>query len=206
MSGGCGEVASDKRRQFFLCPECLLIFVPERCHLTTAQERERYALHDNTVANAGYVRYLGEVAKVLDEHACYGASVLDYGCGEHAVLASILASKGYHCTPYDPLYVFPERLNRTTGRYSAIILCEVIEHCRDVRKTIADVRDRVEENGTVLIRTQCYPEPPESLPRWWYAQDPTHIAFFSTAALACVARLLNKKFRRTSVDDIYLFT
>jgi len=201
---GCADVASDKRRVYVLCPGCSLVFVPEMYHLTVEQERSRYALHNNTADNAGYVGYLEEVALVLATLVAPNVSVLDYGCGEHAVLTSILDSRRYNCTPFDPLYTFPHHPVRQNGIYAAVIVCEVIEHCRNVRETVLDINSALADKGVVLVRTQCYPEPAAHLPRWWYAQDPTHIAFFSTTTLAYVASLVGRKLLKTATEDMYL--
>lgn len=204
---GCRtEVSSGKngKRQFAYCTSCTLVFVPETYHVSSERERERYALHDNTPGNSGYVRFLTEVADVISPCLSAAKRVLDYGCGEHAVLAQLLRQKGIRCDAYDPLYYpeLPER-NKT---YDIIILCEVIEHCRNLDEVIASVRELLSSEGIVCVRTQCYSEV-SAVPQWWYAQDCTHINFFSEKALAVVARRLNRVVTVSSQkSDIFLFT
>lgn len=203
---GCTLLTMDRWRQYWYCGNCTLIFVPTRYHCSVQQERERYALHDNTVLNTGYVRYLQEMVDILDERVPAQATVLDYGCGEHAVLTTLLCEQGYRCLPFDPLYVFPEAPVQEKLRFDAIILCEVIEHCRTIRETIEDLGRKITSRGTVFIRTQCYPHPKVSIAEWWYAKDPTHILFFSYQALEVVAELLGKKLKRSDRKDVFILS
>lgn len=180
------------------------MFVPEQYHLSIELEKKRYALHDNTIGNAGYVRFLTEVVDTVAPYTDDASNVLDYGCGENAVLARLLRQRGVRCEVYDPMY-YPTVPEKTEG-YDAIILCEVIEHCRNLNEVIVFIQELLSVKGVVCVRTQCYSEV-SAMPEWWYAQDPTHIHFFSQKALEVVAQRLN---RRVTVSpqkrDIFLFT
>jgi len=201
LSHNCQQVGSDKRRCFFRCDTCTLIFVPHAYHLTSQQERRRYDLHDNTESNEGYVRFLTQVADIVEDESSSHARILDFGCGREAVLSKILRHRGKRCDCYDPLY--HHSITDTSVRYDVIVLCEVIEHCRDVQCTLHEIKRLLTDNATVLIRTQCYP-PVDRLTTWWYAQDMTHVNFFSQQALETAAHILDKKLYVTSYRDVFL--
>jgi 2-polyprenyl-3-methyl-5-hydroxy-6-metoxy-1,4-benzoquinol methylase len=185
------------------CPECGLVTVPQLFHCTPEDERCRYDLHDNTIENQGYVRFLSEVADIARSHLPQGAMVLDYGCGGNAVLSAILNRSGMRCDPYDPLYQgYPHPAEG--ARYDAVIMCEVIEHCRDVGATLRDVAGLLASGGKVIIRTQCL-APDTDITRWWYAQDITHVNFFPLRALETAAHCLGKVCVATSKEDIVIF-
>ena len=44
--------------------------------------------------------------KKFEKYITAESEVLDFGCGEHAVLTAILRSRGMTCDAYDPLYDF----------------------------------------------------------------------------------------------------
>ena len=198
----CPETDGDTRRTYHCCSSCTLVFVPEKYHYTKGQERKRYDLHDNTTGNKGYVRFLGEVAGVIANVAAPEARILDFGCGEKAVLTGLLRKRGGRCDCYDPLY--DHSLPDSTVRYDVIVLCEVIEHLRNLRDTLNTIDALLKNDGLVLVRTRCYPET-EKLTKWWYAQDMTHINFFSSRALEVAAGFIRRRFERTSFEDIFLF-
>lgn len=194
----------NEKRKFAHCTSCTLVFVPEMYHVSPEQERERYALHDNTPENTGYLRFLTEVADVIAPYVPAAGKILDYGSGEHAVLAELLRQRGVQCDAYDPLYS-PEP-PKQNNKYDIIILCEVIEHCRNLNEVIASVRNLLSSGGVVCVRTQCYSEV-SAIPAWWYAQDCTHINFFSEKALEVVARRLNRTLTVSPLkNDIFLFS
>ncbi len=202
--------------------------MPEAEWVSIDDERVRYGHHDNTRENAGYVRFLGEVAEVVGGIAPVSARILDFGSGENAVLAHLLRDQGHDCAAYDPLYgigaemladsrwrsrALPggaetregvETLPGLPRQYDVIVLCEVIEHLRDLRDELARIRACLAPGGRVVVRTQCYPSL-AALPTWWYARDATHINFFAPATLDVAAALCGLVSRGTAAPDIVVW-
>jgi SAM-dependent methyltransferase len=203
LCGSTTETLFDdpEKRLFLICPACTLVFVPEEYHISAEAERQRYALHDNVIINSGYVRFLTEVITAVSPYLNENSMVLDYGCGENAVLMQVLRNEGVACDAYDPLYSYPYPVEK---QYDVIILCEVIEHCRNLQELFQSLRMLLRPEGIVCIRTQCYRET-AGISRWWYAQDVTHINFFLLHALETVARKLDRKVVGTEKGDIFLF-
>jgi hypothetical protein len=198
----CGELAVKADRAFVACPACSLVFVPPRFHLPPERERARYALHDNTADNPGYVDYLRQFRATLAALPIVNPSVLDFGSGAEYVLTRLLREEGIDACAYDPLYgVGAEALDRT---YDIVVLCEVIEHLRDLRAELALVRRCCAPGGWVAIRTEPYGETTD-FAAWWYAQDPTHVNFFHRATLSVVGKRLGRKVAHTSGRNVFLF-
>jgi hypothetical protein len=199
QAGECSTLLSRGPRTFHLCPGCGLVFVPESEWLSVDDERARYQHHDNTPDNHGYVCFLNEIVAQVEELRLGAQPILDFGSGKHAVLTELLKTRGLVCTAYDPLY------GRThlAGPYALIIICEVIEHLRDLRGELARLRDLLGAGGKILVRTQPYPTV-EHIHGWWYSRDPTHINFFNEPALAYAASLVGRTNTRLS-KDIFLW-
>ena len=178
------------------------MFVPEEQWVSVAEERTRYGHHDNTAANAGYVRFLGEVADVVCGLTAPGAPVLDFGSGENQVLTDMLNGRGRRCRAYDPLYGLGG--DALLEQYDAIVLCEVIEHLRDLRGELLRLGGCLRPGARVVVRTQCYPSLAE-IPSWWYARDITHLNFFAPRALEHAAGLLGLGSQSTSLPDIFVW-
>jgi SAM-dependent methyltransferase len=188
LTDGCAPVPAPKGRTFLHCPSCGLVFVPELEWLSQAAERARYDKHDNTPGNAGYVDFLSEVVAALRKLRQPPARVLDFGCGEHAVLCALLGEAGYTATGYDPAYASHATLD---GTFDVVVLCEVIEHLRDLRGELASIARHLGPGSQVLVRTRLHPSL-QGMADWWYGRDPTHINFFAEPTFAVVARLLGK--------------
>jgi hypothetical protein len=202
--------AGGDRRSFFHCPACGLVFVPEAHWLTVEQERERYAHHDNRASNAGYRRFLGQVADVVVGLAAGHSTIppkvlprtLDFGSGENAVLTCLLRERGLPCVAYDPLYTDdPSPLRQ---RYDIVVVCEVIEHLRQLRQELMTMQQCLNPGAPIVVRTRCYPSV-AGITSWWYARDTTHINFFSEQALDFAARLCGRRSQRTLEPDIFIW-
>jgi hypothetical protein len=196
----CRLIHTDPRRGYFLCPDCGLIFVPAADHCSVPDEKARYDLHDNDDGQEGYRRYLGEMVDAVCQRIDPSARILDFGSGKNAVLISLFREKGYDCTAYDPLYsIGTDALSR---RYDAIILCEVIEHLRDLPAEIERMRGLLAPGAALFIRTQFYPSIDE-FPRWWYKNDRTHINFFSRTSIDKAAAMMGLTATACEIADIF---
>ena len=179
------------------------MFVPEAQWLRVEDERARYAHHDNVPSNEGYLRFLGEVADVVNGLVEPDRRILDFGSGEQAVLSGLLQARGLQCTAYDPLY--GQGNGALDDRYDVIVLCEVIEHLRQLRTELVRLAGRLRPGGRLVVRTQCYPSLAE-LSSWWYARDPTHINFFAEPTLEHAARICGLSWRPSAISDISVWS
>jgi hypothetical protein len=183
----CGSFFIDQRRTFTICNDCELVFVPESGHCSIEDEKKRYALHDNRVDNNGYVRFLDEIVDVVGSIHYPGQRILDFGCGKHAVLGELLHRKGYECDSYDPLYGIGMACH--SKRYDVVVLCEVVEHLRRLNDETVIIKNMLDPQGKVVVRTNQYPSR-EEFGAWWYKEDPTHINFFSRESLIVFGRTI----------------
>jgi SAM-dependent methyltransferase len=202
LASGCVPAGRNKHREFVHCQNCGLVLVPRDYWVSESEERARYAHHDNSPANEGYVKFLGQVADVVAELGPVSSRVLDFGSGENAVLADLLRQRGFACAAYDPVYGLGQAALRE--RYDIVVLCEVIEHLRDLRAEMLTLKACLGPGGRVVVRTQCYPSVAE-LPTWWYARDATHLNFFAPRTLDLAARLCGLRCLPTGQPDIFVW-
>jgi SAM-dependent methyltransferase len=205
-----------RRRPFHLCPDCAMISVPPQYHLSVQDELSRYALHDNTLSNKGYVDFLTEVADVavsvasdishrelsMEDPIEPPIKLLDFGCGKEAALCRLLELRGIDCYPYDPLYD-GLRLPNVVDKYDIIVACEVIEHLRDIAGELRLMARLLRSGGAIILRTQLYDGAPD-FQKWWYAQDPAHINFFSRKTMEKLASSIDKRLEETEHRDIFI--
>jgi 2-polyprenyl-3-methyl-5-hydroxy-6-metoxy-1,4-benzoquinol methylase len=195
--------------------------------LSRTDELARYALHDNSLSNKGYVDFLSEVADVavniasemqhtaglpINDPMERPVKLLDFGCGRDAVLCGLLVRRGIECYPYDPLYEGLRRLPDIVDGYDIIVAGEVVEHLRGVEGELRFMSGLLREGGAIILRTRLYDDAGlgadgggEGFKNWWYAQDPTHINFFSRKTLDRVALIVNKRIEETGRRDIFVF-
>jgi SAM-dependent methyltransferase len=190
----CSSAGANGERSFYYCPQCGLIFVSPAGYVSFNREKIRYCHHDNSASSKGYVSYLTGVAHFIDDIPIANPDILDFGSGHDYVLTRILREKGFGCSPYDPLYdIGKENLSKT---YDIVILCETIEHLRDLNEELELIGRLCKPDGYVVIHTMLY-DKKENIAQWWYAMDETHINFFNIRTLQYLSVLMNKKIVRS---------
>jgi Methylase involved in ubiquinone/menaquinone biosynthesis len=166
-----------------------LIFISSEQWLSPEEEKARYSNHENGADNPSYVRYLTDISHEIDRIPKTHPRVLDFGSGPEYVLTKVLRKRGIDCEPYDLVYGLGEEHLRS--QFDIVVICETIEHIRDIQKELRLLRRLCKPEGYLFIHTELYPNKDHFL-HWWYGLDPTHINFFNDNALVTLARLLNR--------------
>ena len=94
------KAGSCERRIFRCVPPsgCGGFFVSRECFLSVQKQKERYLLHDNSLANAGYRLFLKDFAYTALSRSCAllgapPATIFDYGCGNGALIELLQTHK-----------------------------------------------------------------------------------------------------------------
>lgn len=186
------------QREYHVCKQCQLIFVPKYFHLTPAQEKEYYGLHENNADDLGYRRFLSRAFEPVVARLPAHAQGLDFGSGPGPTLSLMFAEAGYSCRNYDP-YFAPDP-NVWESAYDFITSTEVVEHLRSPKAVFEQLALALKPAGLLAIMTQR-PRDLESFSKWQYSLDPTHICYYSEATFAWIAQhfALNLEFLGTDV-------
>ena len=175
----------DKRRDYWRCQTCYLVFVDQHQQLDLAAEKAIYDLHQNQSNDLGYRQFLSRLAKPLLTQLTTPQNGLDFGCGPGPVLAEILSDAGHSMTVFDLFYAnYPERLN---SRYDFITCTEVVEHLRNPKFELERLFSLLKPQGHLAIMTKLVINA-EAFSRWHYKNDQTHISFFSRETLQWLAK------------------
>jgi SAM-dependent methyltransferase len=186
---------SADQREYWLCPTCKLIFVPEIFFISQKEEVERYLEHENSLDNEGYVAMFQQKIDIVKTHCAHVKSVLDFGCGYEPVLQTLLQRQGYCAEAYDPNF-FPDL--PSGSRFDLAISTETFEHLREPRKDLEFLTSRLSPGGFLAVMTQFYPDSKqfsqlESFKSWYYKRDPTHIIFYAPETFYWIAEAFGYK-------------
>ncbi len=147
-------------------------------------ELQRYLTHRNNRDDSGYFVFLERLIAPLVARVTPGSEILDFGSGPTPVMAELMRERGYRVEIYDPFFsVDVNVLDRT---YDAVACCETAEHFRfpidDWSKIMKCMR-----TGSMLGVMTLMCNDDMDVNRWWYAQDPTHICFYSARTMEWIA-------------------
>jgi SAM-dependent methyltransferase len=168
----------DKARDYRHCQTCNLVFVPPVQHLTAANEKAHYDLHDNQPDDPGYRRFLDRLFTPLNQRLAPNSRGLDFGCGPGPALAQMFEAAGHAVALFDPYYA-PDK-SVLSARYDFITLSEVIEHLAEPGKALDNLWNSLAPGGWLGVMTKRIRDQ-EAFRTWHYILDPTHIGFFSVA-------------------------
>ena len=95
QSADCFIYSSDKRRQYWRCRQCQLIYADPAALLDAAAEISIYQQHQNDPTDLRYRAFLNKLAAPLQQRlAKTGLQGLDFGCGPGPTLSLMLAEAG----------------------------------------------------------------------------------------------------------------
>ena len=191
----------DQRRSYMRCGVCSLVFVPKIFHLSKFDEKREYDLHQNSVQDEGYRRFLGRVSEPLLLRLSEVSKGLDFGCGPGPTLSQMIEAAGHHMDIYDPYYS-PDRSFKTK-RYDFITATEVLEHLVEPGSELNQLWSLLNSSGWLAIMTKRVMSL-EAFANWHYKNDPTHISFFSESTFDFLAEKWDTKAEFIG-NDVVLF-
>lgn len=174
--GAIAPFHRDRRRDYFRCPQCDLVFVPPEFHLAPEQGKARYDRHRQSIADPGYRAFLSRLFLPLAEKLPPGARGLDFGCGQTPTLSALFAEAGHACADFDLHYAADPAV--LEPQYDFLACSETMEHFTRPREEFDRFLRLVKPGGWIGIMTQLREEAPP-FERWFYKDDPTHVCFFS---------------------------
>ncbi len=193
--------AEDRHRPYHRCHQCQLVFVPPAFYLSARREKAEYDLHENSVTDPAYRRFLSRLAEPLIERIPAGAEGLDFGCGPAPALADILRRSQLSVSVYDIFYC-PDA-SVLERQYDFICATEVMEHLHRPGEVIHMLWQRLRTSGHLAVMTKLVLNA-EAFARWHYKNDPTHVVFFSRSTFHWLAEWLSAKVMFVGDDVIFL--
>jgi len=163
-------------RVYHKCTNCHLIFVPPIYFLDHEAELKRYNLHQNTIDDAGYLRFISQIIPPLVARVPAKSKGLDFGSGPTPVLASLLISAGFKIDYYDPYYA--KNKNIFTQKYDFITLTEVAEHLYNPAVEFKRLISLLKPKGQLFIMTSRT-DTITNFKDWHYQNDRTHVCFYA---------------------------
>ncbi len=176
--------SKDKKRQYYQCRNCNLIYVDPQNYISKEEEYKRYNLHTNSCTDKNYIDFLSIAIDPILSNTLIGNKGVDYGCGSGPILKDLLKPYNRIITNYDPNY-----FNNTSiykAKWDFIVTTEVIEHLKNPLEELKKMWNILVDNGILCIMTSRYTNNID-FKSWYYKGDPTHICFYTKESFIWIA-------------------
>lgn len=190
----CGLCESEKNSLFYrdeprgwdyyLCQDCDLIFRDPETYLSHDDEKQRYASHNNSMENKGYVEFLKPCVETLKPYLQAGQVGLDFGSGPGPIIDKLFAKENIIVKNYDPYFDYHPHL--LDEKYDFVTCTETFEHFTVPFKEMAAMTAALKPKAYLLLMTEMHQDL-EHFKNWGYRMDPTHICFLSSKSLDWLA-------------------
>ena len=177
-------VAVVRNREYRGCQKCGSVFLGSHFLPDPQEEKARYLTHNNSMENTGYVKMLSKIVDLAKQWVPAGSGVLDYGCGFAPVLVELLRLADFHAEGYDP-YFFPVEFRNKI--FDLITSVEAFEHFAHPAREILLIHERLRAQGYLIVQTNLLTAEID-FSKWWYANDLTHVFFYSLKTFEWIAR------------------
>lgn len=191
----------DKRREYFKCQECELIFVPEKYFLSPEEEKAEYDLHSNNPNDSEYRKFLSRLFNPMQQYLTRGSCGLDFGSGPGPALSAMFEEAEYPMDIYDRFYAPDNTVFEKT--YDFITSTETLEHLHNPAYELKRLWDILKPGGVLGVMTQLVLDK-EKFARWRYKDDMTHICFFSVATFRWLTSKWNARLEFADKNAIFL--
>jgi hypothetical protein len=176
----------DKKRQYFRCTICDLIFADPATHLTVEDEKSIYAFHKNDPDDTRYRQFLRQLSAPMLEKITPGMHGLDFGSGPGPTLNLMLEEAGMTMSLYDIFYA-PDQ-GQLDQRYDFVTCSEVAEHFYQPDQSWPELIRLVKPGGWLGVMTWLFTqETAENFQRWSYKGDLTHVSFYTPRTVQWIA-------------------
>lgn len=172
--------------QYFHCPHCSCIFVPQPHWLPEAYEQALNVFDTGAVSRNLWLARI--TAAILYMHCGPRQQYLDYAAG-YGLFVRLMRDVGFDYFWADPhaSNLFARGFEHQQGtRYAAVTAFEVLEHLTD---PVVDMGRLAEITDTVIVSTELWSDQPPTATEWWYYgfEHGQHVMFYSRRTLEVLA-------------------
>jgi SAM-dependent methyltransferase len=195
------QFCRDKKREYYRCKICFLVFVPDKYLPSFEIEKAEYDLHENSPHDMGYRKFLSRLFLPLNSKLPRPQKGLDFGSGPGPTLSVMFTEAGHNMQIFDPFYANdPQVLEK---KYDFITATEVLEHIYNPAEVLKKIFSILKTNGKLGLMTKMVTNQ-EAFSNWHYKNDITHVRFYSKPTFQWLAKKYNLNAEFIEKDVIIL--
>ncbi|QSX33640.1 class I SAM-dependent methyltransferase [Shewanella avicenniae] len=175
----------DKKRSFYCCEVCGLVFADPNSHLLPSVERQRYGRTQRSGKQRQLDGFIASLMHQLGELGQSNLNGLNFGRVLSESAFTVVDTAGYQLQQYDPFFAAQHALLQQ--QYDFICSYRVFEHFREPAKEWRLISACLKPNGWLTISTPLLRSLP-AFAKWHLKNNPTHVSFYQPKTFAYLAQ------------------
>lgn len=174
----------DKKRAFYLCNTCHLVFADAGTHLPPAAEKQRYGRTKISEKQKQLSQFIFPVLEQLEKHQTESLIGLNFGRVLNETDLQLIADAGHIFNQYDP-FLAPDHsaLKKT---YDFVVSYRVFEHFQNPAKEWSLLTHLIKNRGWLAISTPLLTDL-TGFSKWHHKNNLTHVSFYQKSTFEYLA-------------------
>jgi len=189
----CNHIAEffvqDKKRAFYSCEQCGLVFANPKSHLMPDLEKQRYGRSQKSSKQKPLSQFILPLLDQISQQQTGTLTGLNFGrlLDEHS--RQSIADAGHIVNEYDPFFAADQSVLQQ--RYDFVCCYRVFEHFRHPHREWLLLNQLIKPGGWLAISTPLLTDK-DHFTKWHYKNNPTHVSFYQHSTFEYLA--LNSDF------------
>ncbi|MGX9461778.1 class I SAM-dependent methyltransferase [Shewanella sp. A14] len=179
----------DKKRAFYACPQCSLVFASPNSHVMPNVERQRYGRAQKIVKQKQLSQFVLPLLKQISQQKTGMLHGLNFGRVLDLQSQQTIADAGHQVNQYDPFFAADQSVLKQ--RYDFVCCYRVFEHFRHPHREWRLLNQLIKPSGWLAISTPLLTDK-TTFEKWHYKNNPTHVSFYQQVTFEYLA--LNSDF------------
>ncbi|GGZ13759.1 MULTISPECIES: methyltransferase domain-containing protein [Shewanella] len=178
------QVFDNRRRHFFECQTCALVFAAPGSYLLPAAEKQRYGRAGRDGKQKQLAQFIATLLQQLQTLQSNTLEGLNFGRVLAPALLLPIQQAGHQLHQYDPFFAPEHQLLRR--QYDFISCYRVFEHFHLPAKEWQIIVQALKPGGWLAISTPLL-QSTAMFAKWHYKNNPTHVSFYQPQTFAYLA-------------------
>ncbi|PMG78687.1 methyltransferase [Shewanella sp. 10N.286.51.B7] len=180
----------DKKRAFYSCPQCQLVFANPQSHLMPAAQLQRYGRANKAAKQKQLVQFIQPLLGQISAQQEGPLTGLNFGRVLDQASLDIIELAGHRLNQYDPFIKSDQQI--FNQQYDFICCYRVLEHFQQPLKEWSLITNLLKNGGWLAISTSLLTDLAH-FSKWHFKNNPTHVSFYQQQTFEYLAQ--NSEFK-----------
>ncbi|MCL1157516.1 class I SAM-dependent methyltransferase [Shewanella inventionis] len=174
----------DKKRAFYTCSQCGLLFANPKSHLMPSLERQRYGRAQKSSKQKQLSQFVLPLLVQIAQQQTGPLKGLNFGRVLDEKSQLTIVEAGHQVNQYDPFFAADQSV--LSQSYDFVCCYRVFEHFRHPIREWKLLNQLIKPNGWLAISTPLMTDK-ALFAKWHYKNNPTHVSFYQQATFEYLA-------------------